>query len=79
MFSLRDVGATEGAEAGASIAGATVASWGCPGAHSWHSKTMRGLTAASCLLHPSSPLEGENNGGLPPPWEQHFAWKFYQG
>lgn len=28
---------------------------------------------------PPSPLESENNEALPPPWEQHFAWKFYQG
>jgi hypothetical protein len=30
-----------------------------------------------CLLHPSTPLENENNEALPP--LGNFVWKFYQG
>lgn len=52
----REVGATEGAEAGVSITGATVVSWGPP-AH------VR-VKCSSCLLHPSSPLERKNNENL---------------
>lgn len=34
------------------------------------------LNVASAICHPSTPLKVRTMLALPPPWEQHFIWKF---